>query len=179
MIDQSSLRTNPRILTKWAPTPCFAGAIDGTLRALSFVGVDYDPDTPFDDSLRTVESALAELPQDLRDQAQSLRDLVPVAAGLAGEADRRSLALIRLGEDLEGIQEITDAYTDTLTEASATIESTEATLDRNIWLLRITLIALAVGGAAVGFGLVAVGAFIDDLVVDNGADVRIQETSTV
>jgi hypothetical protein len=38
-----------------------ASAIDGTLRALRFVGVDYAPDEPFDDSLRSVESALGRL----------------------------------------------------------------------------------------------------------------------
>ena len=41
-----------------------AGAIDGTLRALSLFGVDYSPDEPFDDSLRRVETALSGLPDD-------------------------------------------------------------------------------------------------------------------
>lgn len=156
-----------------------AGAIDGTLRALSFVGVDYNPATPFDESLKTVEAALSQLPEDLRDQASSLRDLVPVAAGLAGEADRLSLSLILLGEDLDGIQEITGAYTATLTEARSTIENTEANLTRNLWLLRITLIALALGGAAVGFGLIAVGSFIDNLVVDDGDVQPVPGTTSV
>jgi hypothetical protein len=157
-----------------------AGAVDATLRALSFVGVDYNPDEPFDDSLRSVEQALGNLPEDLRNQAESLRELVPVATELGGEADRLSLALIALGDDLEGIQEITSAYNETLTEAGATIANTEATLDRNLWLLRITLVALAFGGGAVGIGLYAVGGFVESLIVDDGGElILVQDTSAV
>ncbi|REK17624.1 MAG: hypothetical protein DWQ40_09145 [Actinobacteria bacterium] len=139
-----------------------AGAIDGTLRALSFIGVDYSPEEPFDDSLRQVEQALIGLPENLRTQAGSLRDLVPAASELAGEADRLALALDQLGNDLDGIHEITSAYNDTLTEASMTIDRTEATLDRNIWLLRAILFALAVGGAALGLGLVALSRLMSE-----------------
>lgn len=138
-----------------------AGAIDGALRALSFVGVSYSPEQTFDDSLRSVESALADLPDDLRTQSESLRELVPAATGLAGEADRLSLALIRLGTDLETLEGITETYDDTLTEASATIDRTASALGRNLWLLRLTLIAMSIAGVAVGVGLVAMSRFVD------------------
>ena len=139
-----------------------AGAIDGTLRALSLFGVDYDPDQPFDESLRAVQAALEDMPEDLRSQGQALRDLVPAAADLAAEADRLSIALTQLGEDLEGIQGITTAYSDTLEEASATVERTEAAFDRNMWLLRFALVALSIAGMAVGIALVILSRFIVD-----------------
>lgn len=138
-----------------------AGAIDGALRALSFVGVSYSPEQSFDDSLRSVEAALADLPDDLRAQSESLRELVPAATGLAGEADRLSLALLRLGSDLEALEGITETYDSTLTEASVTIERTASTLGRNLWLLRLTMIALAIAGVAVGFGLIAMSRFVE------------------
>ncbi len=138
-----------------------AGAIDGALRALSLVGVSYSPEQPFDESLRSVESALADLPDDLRAQSESLRELVPAAAGLAGEADRLSLALIRLGSDLETLEGITETYDATLTEASVTIEQTASTLERNLWLLRLTLIGIAIVGIAVGVGLIAMSRFVE------------------
>lgn len=137
-----------------------AAAIDGTLRALSFIGVDYSPQEPFDESLRRVEEALVDLPDDLRLQGESMRELVPAASGLAGEADRLSLALQQLGDDLDGIHEITTAYNDTLTEAAMTLEETEQNFDRNLWLLRIILVALALGGAALGVGLIALARLI-------------------
>jgi hypothetical protein len=138
-----------------------AGAIDGALRALSFIGVSYSPEQPFDESLRSVETALADLPDDLRSQSESLRELVPAATGLAGEADRLSLALVRLGADLEALEGITENYHTTLTEASVTIDRTASTLGRNLWLLRLMLVAMAIAGVAVGIGLIAMGRFVD------------------
>jgi len=137
-----------------------ASAIDRALRALSFVGVSYSPDQSFDDSLRGVEAALADLPDDLRSQSESLRELVPAASGLAGEADRLSLALVRLGTDLETLEGITETYDATLTEASITIDRTASTLGRNLWLLRLLLIAMSIAGVAVGFGLIAMSRFV-------------------
>jgi hypothetical protein len=141
-----------------------ASAIDGTLRALRFVGVDYAPDEPFDDSLRSVESALGRLPEDLTDQAESLRDLVPVAAGLAGEADRLALALSQMADDLVGIQDVAASYDATLTKAISTIENTEASIDRSLWLLRIMMVVLAIGAVSVGLGLTVLGGFIASVV---------------
>ncbi len=138
-----------------------AGAIDGALRALSFVGVSYSPEQPFDDSLRNVETALADLPDDLRTQSESLRELVPAATDLAGEADRLSQALVQLGTDLETLEGITETYDATLTEAKVTIDRTASTLSWNLWLLRLTLIAMSIAGVAVGFGLIAMSRFIE------------------
>ena len=138
-----------------------AGAIDGTLRALRFVGVSYSPEEPFDDSLRSVEAALADMPDDLRSQSESLRNLVPAATRLAGEADHLALALTRLGDDLAKLEGVTQTYDQTLTEASATIDLTGSKLDRNLWLLRIALAAMAIAGVALGVGLIAMSRFVD------------------
>lgn len=138
-----------------------AGAIDGALNALSFVGVDYAPDEPFNVSLRRVQEALEDTPDAVRAQGDSMRDLVPAAGELAGEADRLSIALVQLGDDLDGIHDIADTYESTLLEAATTIERTDANLDRNMWLLRLTLVALAVGGAALGLGLIGVGRVLE------------------
>jgi hypothetical protein len=128
-----------------------AGAIDGALRALSLVGVNYSPE----------QAALTDLPDDLRTQSESLRELVPAATGLAGEADRLSLALVRLGTDLETLEGITGTYHATLTEARVTIDRTASTLGRNLWLLRLTMFAMFIAGVAVGVGLVAMSRFVE------------------
>lgn len=177
---ETDLRDNITAIREAMPAAIqAAGAIDGTLRALSFIGVDYGPEESFDDSLRAVDTALASLPDDLETQAESMRDLVPVAANLAGEADRLAIALTQLAADLEGIEDVANSYDTTLTEAIATIESAETTLDRNIWLLRFTLLALALGGAAVGVGLYSVGGFVDTLVVRNDEVMIVQDVTPV
>jgi hypothetical protein len=138
-----------------------AGAIDGALRALSFVGVSYSPGEPFDDSLRRVEAALADMPDDLRSQSESLRNLLPAATRLAGDAELLSGALTRLGNDLATLEGITQTYDQTLTDASATIDRTGSTLDRNLWLLRIALVAMATAGVALGVGMITMSRFVD------------------
>jgi hypothetical protein len=134
-----------------------AGAIDSTLSALSFFGVDYSPDEPFDDSLRRVETALAGLPEDLRTQSESLRGLVPVAIELSDEADRLALALTGLQEELGSLDELTDSYQMTVGQAEATIEDTESSLAGTAWLLRGLVVAAAVAGLAVGGALTVIG----------------------
>jgi hypothetical protein len=101
------------------------------------------------------------MPDDLRSQSESLRNLVPAATRLAGEADRLALALTRLGDDLAKLEGVTQTYDQTLTEASATIDMTGSKLDRNLWLLRIALAAMAIAGVALGVGLIAMSRFVD------------------
>jgi ABC-type transporter Mla subunit MlaD len=134
-----------------------AAAIDGTLRALTLLGVDYDPDQPFDESLRSFESALSALPDGLREQSEVLRNLAPAASALGQESENLANALEQIGEDLGEIETITTAYSTTLREATVTLEETSSSLDRNTWLLRLLVVAIAVTGGALGSGLVAGG----------------------
>jgi hypothetical protein len=148
-----------------------AGAIDGTLRALSLFGVDYSPDEPFDDSLRRVETALSGLPDDLRLQSESLRRLAPAADELSTEADRLALALTGLREDLGSLDGLTDSYLVTVEQAETTISDTESSLAGTAWLLRALLIAAAVAGLAVGSALVVIGRTLTPVVVIEETDV--------
>ncbi len=63
-----------------------AGVIDGTLNALSFLGVDYDPEQPFDASLMAAQDALEAIPPQLTAQAEAIRALVPVSEQFAEDA---------------------------------------------------------------------------------------------
>ena len=53
-----------------------ANVIDNTMSALSFLGVDYDPDEPLDEALREVEARLDGLPETISDQGARIGDLV-------------------------------------------------------------------------------------------------------
>jgi hypothetical protein len=148
-----------------------AGAIDGTLSALSLFGVDYSPDEPFDDSLRRVETALSGLPDDLRLQSESLRRLAPAADELSAEADRLAVALTGLREDLGSLDGLTDSYLVTVEQAETTIADTESSLAGTAWLLRVLLIAAAVAGLAVGGALIVIGRTLVPVVVIEETDV--------
>lgn len=134
-----------------------AAAIDGTLRALSFVGVNYDPDEPFDSSLRRVDDALRDLPGDLRRQSASIGELVPAVVGLAGESDRLGTSMSRIADDLGEFGEITAGYKATLSEAQRAIDATTTSFAVNLWLLRALVVAFTVVGLAVGVGMMGLG----------------------
>jgi hypothetical protein len=133
-----------------------AATIDGALSALSLLGVDYAPEEPFDVSLQRVEAALAGLPDELRTQSQSIRDLAPEADGLAGETQRLAEGLAALQEDLGSLQDLTVSYQTSVDQAEATIANAESSLDGSAWLLRGLIAAAAIAGLAVGSALVLI-----------------------
>jgi len=137
-----------------------ASAIDGTLGALSLLGVQYDPDQGLADSLRRVDDALEGLPGELREQSATLRRLSPSAEALAGETDQLSAALDGLEESLSGLEAITGSYQVTLDAAESAIEQTDSSLATKVWLLRLMLIALAIGGTVIGLALIVLGSAV-------------------
>lgn len=68
--------------------PVVAGvrAVDRTLRALSLLGVDYDPEVPLDQAVAELEARLAELPTDLRTQATVVDEVAGGLSELGGDA---------------------------------------------------------------------------------------------
>lgn len=144
-----------------------ANAIDTTLRALSFVGVSYDPDQPFGESLAELDDALASLPDELRLQADSLRLLIPSAEALAEDTDLLATEVENLSSSLAGFTALTDQYESTLVEAEATIEATARSVDQKIWLGRLLSVLVGAVGIAIGLAVVwlsdVIGETIDDI----------------
>jgi hypothetical protein len=134
-----------------------ASTIDGTLRALSFFGVDYRPEEPFDESLSRINSALASLPDDLQTQSQSIRELILSGEALVGEIDQLSTQLDGLGESLERFTSLAETYESTIIEAEATIELADGSIGWRIWLLRALLILAAIVGMSAGAALFVLG----------------------
>jgi hypothetical protein len=140
-----------------------AAAIDGTLSALSLLGVDYSPPEPFDVSLQRMEAALAGLPDQLRAQSQSIRDLAPAAEQLATESGRLAEGLSALQEDLGDLQGLTATYQASVEQAERTIADAESSLSGSTWLLRGLIAAAAIAGLAVGAALVLIGRADDEV----------------
>lgn len=143
-----------------------ADAIDSTLGALSFFGVDYAPDEPFGVSLRRVQTALLTLPQEIRAQSETLRSLAPSADALADDVEGLAQSLEELSEGLSGVGALTDSYAETVAEAETAIEQTGSSLERTILLLRSVVVLTAVAGAVLGFGLISVDNALGRLVAD-------------
>ena len=134
-----------------------AGVIDGTLNALSFLGVNYDPEQPFDASLMAAQDALEAIPPQLTAQAEAIRGLVPVSEQFAEDAAATAEAFDALRVELESSQTLIDSYRATLDEAQSVVESTASSLTATTWLLRLIVVLMAVTGSAIAIGLITLG----------------------
>jgi hypothetical protein len=140
-----------------------ANAIDGTLRALSLFGVDYDPNAPFGESLAEVNTALVSLPQELRAQSASIRALVSSAESLADDTEGIARSVEGLGTSLDGFTSLTTEYEATIAEAEITIEESGRSIESSIWLLRAVVIGAAVAGLGIAAVLFVLGREIESL----------------
>jgi ABC-type transporter Mla subunit MlaD len=134
-----------------------AGVIDNTLSALSLIGVDYDPDQPFDESLRAVEDALSGIPAQLGEQAEAIRALVPVSQPFADDAAATAESFDSLQAQLESSQQLIDSYGRALDEAQAVVERTASSVGTTTWLLRLLVVFMTSTGAALGYGIFILG----------------------
>lgn len=140
-----------------------ANAIDGALSALSFFGVDYDPEEPFGESLSRVNTALASLPAELRGQSESLRQLIPSAEELVVETGDLSESMGELTESLAGFTTLTESYEATLIEAQVAIDRTDDSVESSLWLIRALIIGMAVAGVAIGMSLIVIARSLDTI----------------
>lgn len=134
-----------------------ASAIDSTLRALSLLGVDYDPEQPFDEALMAIDAALEGLPGQLSAQAGAVRDLVPSAERFSEDAATIAAAMTAMGEDLERSGEVLESYQATIDGARAIIEDTEASFSTSVWMFRGLVLMAGITGVALSAGLIALG----------------------
>lgn len=157
LLDEDIPQTVESIRTSMPAAIQAANAIDGTLRALSFFGVDYRPEEPFDESLSRINTALASIPDDLRTQSESIRELMPSGQALVGEIGQLSTELDGLGESLGQFTSLAATYEGTIVEAETTIEHAGGSIGWRIWLLRVLLVLGAIVGMGVGAALVMLG----------------------
>lgn len=135
-----------------------AAVIDRTLGALSRVpfGPDYDPDEPFDDSLREIQRQMDGLPEGLREQAALIRDgqrgLSDLGRGVEGLADEVGA----MAATLAAADELLDEYASTAGEAQQVIADSDSSLGTQLAVARGLVVALGlvlVVGQLVPLGL--------------------------
>lgn len=121
-----------------------SSTIDTTLRAVDElpVGPEYDPDEPFDESLRALQDDLDGLPGDLRRQADAIdeagENMAVVSRQSVGIAD--SMQDVR--NNLRQAGRVLSEYQATTGQAHELLERTQADLGRRLWILRSLVIAL-------------------------------------
>ncbi len=133
-----------------------ADAIDTTLGALALFGVNYAPEEPFGDSLRSVQDTLANLPEEIRQQSASIQTLVPLADTLASDVSDLAQSLEDLESRLSGVQALAATYDATIVEAQMALEGTDQSLGRTVLLLRIVLGLASAGSVVVGLALISI-----------------------
>ncbi|MFP4554619.1 MAG: hypothetical protein ACLFRT_12265 [Actinomycetota bacterium] len=143
-----------------------ADAVDSTLGALSLIGVDYAPDEPFGESLRRIEQALDQLPEEVRNQGSSFGLLVPSARAMADDIEILATDLQELNSALLEVDELADSYTITVSEAEATVEDASSSLDRTVLFLRLIVVVAAMAAVVLGLALLDIDRRIAGLYED-------------
>ena len=125
-----------------------ATVVDGALRVLSFVGVNYDPEVPFGEAVAELETAIAPLPAQLRAQATPLE-------ALAADFEAFGDATIVIADDLAALQSqleeserLLGAYSSTAAAATVVVADIQSDLQWQRWLMVIVVLLVAVGFAA-------------------------------
>lgn len=124
-----------------------AGVVDATMRALSFVGVDYDREVPLDEALTALDQRLAEIPADLRGQE-------PVLDSVANSLSQFGGDTLTIGDELAGIRArltesevLLDEYTAAAGEASVLLTELRDEIEwqgrTGRWLVVLLSVAVA------------------------------------
>jgi hypothetical protein len=129
--------TMPQLITT-------AGVVDGVMRTLRFVGVDYNAEVPLDDSLVELDLRLAVIPDQLRSQAsgfdEAARGIADFGAASVGIAS--DIGTIR--DNLAGSSELLTGYTEQVSEAVAVLDSIEAQILDQSAAARVMVLVLGV-----------------------------------
>jgi methyl-accepting chemotaxis protein len=134
-----------------------ARVIDRTMRALSLVGVNYDPEVPLDVSLTDLEESLRPIPEQLRSQIALLESVQGDVDQIASEAGAHAAVLLEARIDMmeaERVLESTSANVDAAVEGIASLEADIETYDT---LARVVVIAATLTLLAVAFTPLVIG----------------------
>lgn len=131
--------------------------IDRTLSALSFVGVDYDPEVPLDEALESLEASLAPLAGEIREQAGLLEEAARDIADISENSSNLAANLVEIRIDLLEAESLVAGAAIDVEEMSSRFGTLADDFDTySLWLPWL-VVAAAIALAAVGVGLVLIG----------------------
>ncbi len=114
-----------------------ANVVDGVLGALSFVGVDYNPEVPLDRALEDVSVQLGELRESLSGYSANLFSLTVSLNRLEDEVTLVAGTMTGLQEQVEATRDLIAGYRVTAGDAEAVITNASERLSGQVWLVRI------------------------------------------
>lgn len=119
-----------------------ANVVDGILGALSFIGVDYDPEVPLDEALIDVNEQLGELADSLSDDADQLVSMTVSIGRLNDEITETADSLKGLEVQIEESRRLIAGYRSTTGEAQLVVGRASERLIGQIWMMRVLGVAL-------------------------------------
>ena len=114
-----------------------ANVVDGVLGALSFVGVDYNPEVPLDRALEDVSVQLGELRESLSGYSANLFSLTVSLNRLDEEVTLVAGTMAGLQGQVDSTRELIAGYRVTAGDAGVVIADASARLSGQVWLVRI------------------------------------------
>lgn len=114
-----------------------ANVVDGVLGALSFVGVDYNPEVPLDQALEDVSVQLGELRGSLSGYSGNLFSLTVSLNRLDEEVTIVADSMAGLQGQVDATRELIAGYRVTAGDAEVVIADASARLSAQVWLVRV------------------------------------------
>lgn len=120
------------------------GTMDSTLRALAQlpVGVEYDPEEPFDETLQALQDDLDGLPEDLRTQADTVADAGDNLREVGRQGADIATSIADVRASLSEASDVLGEYRATAGEARELMAQTSDDLDRRLLVVRILIVVL-------------------------------------
>lgn len=156
------------------PIQTTAGLLDGALTALSFVGVDYDPEVPLDEAIDELDTQLAEIPERLRAQAPLIDAAADSISEFGGDTLTIAQELSDLRSRLSEASFTVGSYRATIAQADALLVDVEENVSSRLDLLRVVFVVLGFGIAITQTVPVALGWWF--LAVESSDTVREDST---
>jgi methyl-accepting chemotaxis protein len=121
--------------------------LEPTLRSLSFLGVEYDPEVPLNRTLRQLRRSLRPLPGELRASGERLASLSGDTAMLASQLNELALTVDAIADDLAEAETL---FSEQAEAAEATRELVDVERAQLPVLERRARVVLVIFGAAIG-----------------------------
>lgn len=131
--------------------------IDRSMRALSLVGVDYDPEQPLDQSLTDLEDALRPVPDQLRSQVDTLEEVQTDIGEIAVDAGVLAATLLEARIDMTDAKTILVSTAENVDRASASIVTIQEDVSTYVTLGRVVAVAAAVALMAAALAPLLIG----------------------
>lgn len=126
-----------------------AAVIDNTMRTLSVLGVDYQPQVPLDEAFGEVQTQLEGLPETISQQGQSLHTLVEEMRSTGTETELLSSQIDTIERNLADTQLTLNDYRGAVDNLGRLAELSDQ-IERSIPVGRVALAVLAVSGLILG-----------------------------